>query len=267
MSAINSVPPNIFNAEFLNSPAATAAAWISIIGTFFLIIKLAGTLFKYRKHHNKILKKSGVPAFILNTFLISISLRKLPKIDLPDKIVAVVFSVIFLFASYYFTPVLIQTLKTPPEAALLYWKSSGESFYISKKMATAATTLFPPDWEISVEDCSQENTENIERYNLLTIEHKENLCKLLTTQEGLNFLDKEITKFKKDKFFIYSVVPLTMLVLLWISLGFILTIYYSNKVRKYILTEQKKAIHCAHGEFKAEGIYAIYHELDRKNLR
>jgi asparagine N-glycosylation enzyme membrane subunit Stt3 len=99
MSAINSVPPNIFNAEFLNSPAATAAAWISIIGTFFLIIKLAGTLFKYRKHHNKILKKSGVPAFILNTFLISISLRKLPKIDLPDKIVAVVFSVIFLFAS------------------------------------------------------------------------------------------------------------------------------------------------------------------------
>jgi hypothetical protein len=49
----------------------------------------------------------------------------------------------------------------------------------------------------------------------------------------------------------------------WMILGLILSLIYSQKVRRYILAEQRKAIHCAHGEFRAEGIYAIYQELER----
>lgn len=54
-----------------------------------------------------------------------------------------------------------------------------------------------------------------------------------------------------------------MFILLWLSMGLMLTIHYSRKVRKYILTEQKNAILWVNGEFKAEGIYAIYQELER----
>jgi hypothetical protein len=54
-----------------------------------------------------------------------------------------------------------------------------------------------------------------------------------------------------------------MFILLWLSIGLMLTIHYSKKARKYILTEQKNAILWANGEFKAEGIYAIYQELER----
>ncbi|WP_330983498.1 MULTISPECIES: DUF6216 family protein [Enterobacterales] len=266
MSAVNTIPANIFNTEFLNSPAATAAAWISIIGAVALSIKLIGTVFRYKQHHNEILKKSGVPAFILNIFFITIPLRKLPGTDWSDKIITIAFSLAFLFSASYFTPTLIQTAKTQPDQTLLFWKKSGDPFYISKKMASAVTISAHPTWTLSVGDCSQSATTNIEKYNSLTIEHKEYLCKLLTTKEGQTFLDKSINKFRKDKLFIYSIIPITLLALLWLPLSFIFTIYYSGKVRKYILTEQEKAIHCVHGEFKKKGIYEIYQELDRKTL-
>lgn len=58
MSVINPISSNIFNAEFLNSPAAAVAAWISIIGTLITVITIiVRALFRYRKSHNKILKK------------------------------------------------------------------------------------------------------------------------------------------------------------------------------------------------------------------
>ena len=57
-------------------------------------------------------------------------------------------------------------------------------------------------------------------------------------------------------------IPFTLAVILWLLLGFIFTIHYTKKVRKFILTEQKKAIYCAHGDFTASGVYAIYRELE-----
>lgn len=263
MSVINPISSNIFNAEFLNSPAAALAAWISIFGAVITFVTIvARALLKYRKSHDVILKKSGIPAFVLNFFLIRISLKTLPTITWAEKSITILFSLIFLFSLYIFGPALIQTIKTPPNNTLLYWKSSGESFYISNKLATAATILSPPAWEIFKDDCLQPSS-NTEKYKSLTIEHKEDLCRLLTTDEGKIYIDESIKKFIKEKFFIYSFAPTTMFILLWISLGLMLTIHYSKKVRKYILTEQKKAIHWANGEFKAEGIYEIYQELDR----
>lgn len=268
MSVINPISSNIFNAEFLNTPAAALAAWISIFGAAITLVTIViRALFKYRKSHDVILKKSGIPAFVLNFFLIRIPLKRLPTITWAEKAISILFSLLFLYAIYIFGPALIQTIKTPPNNTLLYWKSSGESFYISNKLATAATILSTPDWIISKDDCLQPSSASAEKYKLLTIEHKEDLCKLLTTDEGKVYIDKSVKKFIKDKFFIYSITPMTMFILLWLSLGFMLTIHYSKKVRKYILTEQKNAIHWANGEFKAEGIYSIYQELERKTPR
>lgn len=264
MSAINPISSNIFNAEFLNSPAASLAAWLSIFGAAITLVTIViRALFKYRKSHDVILKKSGIPAFVLNFFLIRISLKRLPTITWAEKTITILFSLIFLYSIYLFGPALIQTIKTPPNNTLLYWKSSGESFYISNKMAIAATILSTPNWKISKDDCMQPPSASAEKYKSLAIEHKEELCKLLTTDEGKTYIDKSVKKFIKDKFFIYSLPPMTMFILLWLSLGFMLTIHYSKKVRKYILTEQKHAIHWANGEFKTEGIYSIYQELDR----
>lgn len=264
MSVANPVTSNIFSAELLSTPAAAAAAWLSIFGAAItLVIIVIRALFKYRKSHDVILKKSGIPAFVLNFFLIRISLKKLPTITWADKTAAILFSLVFLYSVYLFGPALIQTIKAPPNNTLLYWKSSGEPFYISNDMAIAATILSTPNWKISKDDCMQPSAASAEKYKSLTIEHKENLCKLLTTDEGKTYIDKSVKKFIKDKLFIYSLTPMTMFILLWLSLGLMLTIHYSKKVRKYILTQQKNAIHWANGEFKAEGIYAIYQELDR----
>lgn len=265
MSVISPISSNIFNAEFLSSPVAALAAWISIFGAAITLVTIViRALFKYRQSHDVILKKSGIPAFVLNFFFIRISLKNLPAITWAEKSVTILFSVLFLYAIYTFGPALIQTIKTPPNSTLLYWIKSGESFYISKKLATAATILSTPNWEISKDDCEQSSSASSENYKSLTIEHKEDLCKLLTTDEGYVYIDKAVKKFVKDKFFIYSLVPIIIFFLLWISLGLMLTIHYSKKVRKYILTEQKSAIHWANGEFKAEGIYSIYQELERK---
>ncbi|WP_436856968.1 DUF6216 family protein [Citrobacter tructae] len=264
MSAINPISSNIFNAEFLNTPAAAIAAWISIFGAVIALVTIViRALFKYRKSHDVILKKSGIPAFVLNFFFLKISLKKLPAITWAEKTITILFSLLFLYAIYIFGPALIQTIKTPPNNTLLYWKSSGEAFYISNKLASAATILSTPDWIISKNDCAQPSSTSAEKYKLLTIEQKEVLCKLLTTDEGNVYIDTSVKKFVKDKFFIYSLPPIIIFTLLWLSLGFMLTIHYSKKVRKYILTEQKSAIHWANGEFKAEGIYSIYQELER----
>lgn len=264
MSAINPISSNIFNAEFLNTPAAAIAAWISIFGAVIALVTIVmRALFKYRKSHDVILKKSGIPAFVLNFFFLKISLKKLPTITWAEKTITILFSLLFLYAIYIFGPALIQTIKTPPNNTLLYWKSSGEAFYISNKLASAATILSAPDWIISKDDCAQPSSTSAEKYKSLTIEHKEVLCKLLTTDEGNVYIDTSVKKFVKDKFFIYSLPPIIIFTLLWLSLGFMLTIHYSKKVRKYILTEQKSAIHWANGEFKAEGIYSIYQELER----
>ena len=40
MSVMNPISSNIFNAEFLNTPAAALAAWISIIGAVITLVTI-----------------------------------------------------------------------------------------------------------------------------------------------------------------------------------------------------------------------------------
>lgn len=129
---MNPISSNIFNAEFLNTPAAALAAWISIIGAVITLVTIViRALFKYRKSHDVILKKSGIPAFILNFFLIKISLKRLPTITWAENHSRFYFR--FFVCNLSFGPVFIQAIRTPPNSTLLYWIKSGESFYMSKK--------------------------------------------------------------------------------------------------------------------------------------
>lgn len=265
MSVTNQISSNIFNAEFLNSPSAAIAAWISIflfvIAMLRIVIK---TLFEYRNSHNVIFKKSGIPAFVLNFFFIRISLKKLPAITWFETAVTILFCMLFLYSTYFLGSTFIKAINSPANSALLYWKKTGESFYISNKLAVAATISSTPGWKISKDDCVQSPSANADQFKLLTIEHKDALCKLFTTNEGKVYIEMTVKKFIKDRIFIYSTTPTILFILLWLTLGVMLTTHYSKKVRKYILTEQKNAIHWAKGEFKTEGIYSIYKELEQK---
>lgn len=254
----------MFSNEFTHAPLGTTAAVLGIAPLVITVfIKFRNWIFKYKNGHNKILKDAGVPAFALNAFIMTIPLRNLPTTGWTEKIFTASFFILFLFSTLYLTPMLIQTAKTPLGSTLLVWKKSGESFYLSKTRATEATVFSQPSWSISVDDCSQTPVTSTKKYRLLSIEHKEVLCQSLTAKEGKDYIEKSIKRFKKDKIFICTIVPITMFILLWITLGFALNIHYSKKVRKYILTEQKKAIHYAHGEFRTKGIYKVYQELER----
>jgi hypothetical protein len=88
----------------------------------------------------------------------------------------------------------------------------------------------------------------------------------LLTAEGKEYLEESIKNFEKDKIFTYSSIFIIEFMLLWLLLGFMLMIHYTNKVRHFILLEQQKAIHCVQSSFAATGIYAIYQELEGETL-
>ncbi|WP_234471626.1 DUF6216 family protein [Erwinia sp. S43] len=254
---------NMVNAEFTNAPLGTTVALITILALLIKpAIKIANRIFTYKKGHSEILKKGGVPAFMLNFFIISIPLKKLPAIGKPEKVITFVFFIILLLASWFLIPALIQTLRTPPDSTLLIWKESGKPFYISEKKASEATTFLPSSWSVTVEECRQNTLSATESQGVISARNRQDLCTLLTTAEGQSHLENAIAKFNKEKLFVTSMIPFTLAVILWLLLGFIFTIYYTKKVRKFILMEQKKAIYCAHGDFSATGVYAIYQEIE-----
>ncbi|EMF0924213.1 TPA: hypothetical protein MEA34_005129 [Klebsiella aerogenes] len=264
MSVINPISSNIFNAEFLNSPAAAVAAWISIIGTLITVITIIfRALFRYRKSHNKILKKAGVPAFALNFFIFTIPVKSLPATGWPEKILAGALLVIFLGGSGYFSPELILASKTPDGSALWNWESTNENFYISKLRATEATITSPPKWTLKASDCDLASAKISYDTKFITAEHATQLCNLMLVSPEKERLEKSIINFKKNRMIIFLISGVIAFYFSWMILGLILSLIYSQKVRRYILAEQRKAIHCAHGEFRAEGIYAIYQELER----
>jgi hypothetical protein len=265
VSVINPISSNIFSAEFLNSPAAAFAAWVSIIGTFITVLTIiVRALFRYRKSHNEILKKAGVPAFALNFFTFTIPLKNLPARGWPEKIFAGALLVIFLGGSGYLSPELILVSRTPDGSALWNWESTNESFYISKLQATEATITSPPKWILKASDCDSASAKISYDAKFISAEHATQLCNLMLISPEKDRLEKSLKNFKKNRMAIFLLSGVIALYFSWMILSLILSIIYSQKVRRYILTEQKKAIHCAYGEFKEEGIYAIYRELDRK---
>lgn len=254
---------NMINAEFTNAPLGTTVALIAILGLFIKpAIKIANKIFTYKKGHSEILKKAGVPAFILNFFIISIPLKKLPVIGWPEKFITFVFFIILLLASWFLVPALVQTLRTPPDSTLLFWKESGKPFYLSGTKASEATTFLLSQWSVTAEECRLNALPAKESQNSPSVRNQQDLCTLLTTAEGQSWIEKSIVKFKKEKPFVTTMAPFTLMVIMWLLLGFTFTVYYTQKVRKFILIEQKKAIHCAYGDFSTSGIYAIYRELE-----
>ena len=258
----------MLSSEFSSAPLSTTVAILTIIA--FLsrpLYKAINGIFKYKKGHSIVLKTAGVPPFVLNFFAIAIPLKKLPSVGYPEKLITVLFAIIFSWSLWYSVPALIQIFNAPPDSALLIWKKSGDRFYVSKTTAMEATVFSSPKWTLSVQDCKTNNALANNASDRLGREYHHDLCRLLTTSEGKDYLDESIKKFKKERMLIYPVIFIIELMLLWLLSGFILTIHYTNKVRHFILLEQKKAIHCVLGDFTATGCYAIYQELENRGNR
>ena len=258
----------MFLSEFSSAPLSTTVAILTI--SAFLsrsLYKALNGIFKYRKGHSSVLKHAGVPPFILNFFAIAIPLKKLPSIGRPEKLITVFFAIIFACSLWYSVPALIQTFNAPPDSALLIWKKSGDRFYVSKTAAREATVFSPPKWTLAVEDCKSDNPPANNTSGHLDREYYRDLCRLFTTAEGQDYLDESIKKFKKERMLIYPVIFIIEFMLLWLLSGFLFTIYYTNKVRRFILLEQKKAIQCVQGDFTTTECYAIYQELENKDQR
>ncbi|MDI0345089.1 DUF6216 family protein [Raoultella ornithinolytica] len=254
--------------EFSGAPLSTTVAALTVLAFLFQPLRKAvNGIFKYKKGHGSVLKNAGVPPFILNFFAISIPLKKLPSTGWPEKLITLLFSALFAWSSWYFVPPLVQTFTAPPDTALLIWKKSGDRFYISRTAATEATLLTPPRWTVTANDCQANKAPTKNTASVLDREYRDDLCRLLTTAEGKEYLEESIKNFEKDKIFTYSSIFIIEFMLLWLLLGFMLMIHYTNKVRHFILLEQQKAINCVQGSFAATGIYAIYQELEERDAR
>ncbi|BDH45942.1 hypothetical protein TUM12370_19860 [Salmonella enterica subsp. enterica serovar Choleraesuis] len=266
MDATHTFNTNIFSMELLSTPLAATAAIVAIVAFIFgPLRKTLGCIFKYKKGHNNVLKEAGVPAFILNFFALSIPVRQLPSIGWMEKGCTLFFGLLLLSASGYLIPALAETLRTPADSTLLVWKRSGVSFYASESRTTEARAIAAPRWTMTKENCQPENKPLPLSQQVAIYDYKEDLCQLLTTEEGLDYIKKSVKNFDKDRLFIYSIVPVVELFLMWLTLGFIFSCHYSVKVRRFILAEQKKAIECVKGEFEPAGIYSVYLELESEN--
>lgn len=258
----------MFVSEFSGAPLSTTVAALTVLAFLFQPLRKAvNGIFKYKKGHSIVLKNAGVPPFILNFFAISIPLKKLPSTGRPEKLITLLFSAIFGWSLWYFVPPLIQTITAPPDTALLIWKKSGDRFYVSKTTATEATVLAAPRWTISANDCQANTAPPKNTASVLDREYRHDLCRLLTTAEGKEYLEESIKNFNKEIMITYSFIFIIEFMLLWLMSGFWLMIHYINKVRRFILLEQQKAIHCVQGNFAPTGIYAIYQELTERDAR
>lgn len=193
-------------------------------------------------------------------------IEKIALDRLAEKLITLLFSALFAWSLWYFVPPLVQTFTAPPDTALLIWKKSGDRFYISRTAATEATLLTPPRWTVTANDCQANKAPTKNTASVLDREYRDDLCRLLTTAEGKEYLEESIKNFEKDKIFTYSSIFIIEFMLLWLLLGFMLMIHYTNKVRHFILLEQQKAFNCDPGQLAATGIYAIYQELERETL-
>lgn len=127
--------------------------------------------------------------------------------------------------------------------------------------------LAAPRWTISANDCQANTVPSKNTASVLDHEYRHDLCRLLTTAEGKEYLEESIKNFNKEIMITYSFIFIIEFMLLWLMSGFWLMIHYTNKVRRFILLEQQKAIHCVQGNFAPTGIYAIYQELAERDAR
>ncbi|MCK1967408.1 DUF6216 family protein [Franconibacter sp. IITDAS19] len=233
----------MINTEFSNAPVATFIALLTFVGAAFkLIIKIKNTLLKTEEENTRTLTLAGIPPFWLRFFLISLSTRKTPEVKKLDKAMGYIAFSLFLGSFLFTGPILVRTVKTPENHTLLIWKATGELFYISDAKAQESTLFSPPAWQIKKSDCPASDAPALSQHASPSPEVAKGICDLFITQEGREYLTRSIKTYPKGKRFVYVMLPFTELVLLWMAAGCALHLYYSAKLRKYILDEQEKAL-------------------------
>ncbi|EOC0110119.1 DUF6216 family protein [Cronobacter sakazakii] len=233
----------MISTEFTNAPVATIITLVTAIGTVFkLLINIKSKLVKPREGEAKTFENAGIPSSLLRFFMIPLSTKKIPEIKRLDKFLPCVFALFFIGSFCFSAPVVIRTAKTPGEHTLLIWKPTGEYFYISRDSAWQANIIARSKWSMRKAECTSNITRVATQSILPSPEVKKGICDLFLTQEGQRYLTNSIKVYPKEKTFVYVMLPFTELILLWITLGTILHVHFTKKLRKYIVGEHDKAL-------------------------
>lgn len=233
----------MISTEFSNAPVATFIAVLSLAGAAFkLIIAFKNKVIKNKEEDNKTFERAGIPSFLLRFFMISLSTKKTPETKKLDKAMIYILLLLFIGSLFFSAPILIRITKTPQDHTLLIWKATGDFFYISRTQASESTLFSHSGWQVKKSDCQASNAPVVNQQNLPSPDIVKGVCDMFNTPEGQEYLAHSLKTYPKGKQFAWVMLPFTELVLLWMAAGCALHLYYAAKLRKYIVSEQDKAV-------------------------
>lgn len=233
----------MISAEFSSAPVATFIAVLSLTGAAFRVfVALKKTLIKTNEEDSKTLERAGIPSFLLRFFMISLSTKKTPETKKLDKAMIYILLLLFIGSLFFSAPILIRITKTPHDHTLLIWKATGDFFYISRTQASESTLFTHSGWQVKKADCQANNTPVVNQQILPSPDIMKGVCDMFNTREGQQYLAHSLKTYPKGKQFAWVMLPFTELVLLWMAAGCALHLYYAARLRKYIVSEQEKAV-------------------------
>lgn len=223
--------------EIIDSPIGTIAAAIAILTNFALLIR-ASTDNK-DSASDDIFKKNGISRCIMFLFAIKIPLNKIPHITRIDLILYLFIGITSFCASLFLGNLLLKVAHTPVNSTSLYYKPTGESFYISLQAASEAVAIDQSKaWTVTPEKCAApQNLPLTPSAGLVKF-----LCEAFKNEEYKKEITESVAKFKSDKPVIYSLLGTLEFVFLWILMNLILTTIYKNRIRKYVINQHEIAL-------------------------
>lgn len=231
---------DLISAEFHKSPIPTITGLLAIIGTLYKFIKFFSS--SPVKVKSQSLLDAGVPYWALKIFVISIPTKRMPENTLFDKFFHSSFIVLCLGSALYFLAMHNQIYKAPDSSSTLVYKPTKESFYITEKSAKGASLFFSDSWELTPEKCSTHNEGETSIENIPSTQLKDFICSTFNSAEGKKNISDSVSNFNKYKKTTYLILTVTEIVLIWLSLSLVFNLYYTKKVRKYIIFQNNKAM-------------------------
>ncbi|WP_337014839.1 DUF6216 family protein [Leclercia sp. AS011] len=223
--------------EMVDSPIATIAAAITILAQIILLIR--ASVGKKVNAPDDIFIKNGISTRIMSFFAIKIPLNKTPDITKVDIIFLLFIGITSLTATLFCGNMFLKVANTPEHSTSLYFKATGENFYLSLQAASEAVAINKEKaWTVTPEKCTApQDLPLTPSVGLVKF-----LCEAFNNEEYKSEIIKSIEKFKKDKPVIYVLLGVLEFSFLWILMSLIITIIYKARIRKYIINEHQIAL-------------------------
>jgi len=239
MSILDSILVIMTNDVF-KSTIGTITGLSGIFGAIYATYRFIKRLLNNPiKDKSELLEKSGAPIWIVRLFSINIPLNTIPLNTRTDKLLSGGFSIFLLCCMAYLIGMVIPIMKTPEQSTALVYKPSGKIFYLNQEVATGFSILSTHRWAIKKEDCVNLPLKTISHQKGLSFEMAGFICKLFSLKEAPSYIAKSVERFEKDKQLLYFSIGSIEIILMWLCLSLLLTLYFKKKVRKYILKDHK----------------------------